>query len=368
MSYLDIELKENHPKKAQQTAGIPTKFFIDCLEFNKTVEAINELDARLSVSSNAILVNTGFNILANAFRLNANTSWQLSGTVYTNPDLISKPIELCAAGLVRQDIVVLNNQNTIEIIKGQEVVAFPTKPQTPSGTLFLTDYPVSDSAIGNPSTPIIGDAYLKKTAYAEIVLNATGVTALSMDSEYGGIRFQGSNTSFECVHFYNTDALVNGAPFAIKNTQLNEMTLKHLTGLGVQLFFPDECDFLLQKNQIALFEKTLNQFNVWRLEYVGPYPNYTPQKTITTNTTLDNSYNGCIVKVKANATITIPTTLKKDFNCVFRTFVGATATFAGGVGLTLDAPKGVILGPQKFSTLFKDGSLPYCVLGGETQP
>lgn len=364
MAYLEIEIKEDSPAKVAQLVGVPSKNYLKATEFNDTVAAINNLDERVSASSNAILVNTGFSIIENAFVLSPNTSWKLSGTIYTNPALISEPIQLCDSGLVRQDIVVLNNQNTIEIVKGQEVVAFPTKPSTPTGTLFLTDYPVSDSAIGNPSIPIIGDAYLKKTTYSEIILNSSGVTALSMDSEYGGIRFLGSNTSFECVFFYNTAALVNGATFSIKNTQLNEMTLKHLTGSGVQFFFPDECDFILQRNQIAHFEKTLNQFNVWRLEYVGSYPNYTPQKTIFGNTTLDNSFNGAIVKIKSNATITVPTTLKKDFSCVFRTWQAVTATFSGGVGVTMDALSGSILEGGKMATLFKDGNLPYYVLEG----
>jgi len=92
----------------------------------------------------------------------------------------------------------------------------------------------------------------------------------------------------------------------------------------------------------------------------------TTQKTITGNVTLDNTYSDTIVKIKANATITINTGLKTNFNCVFRTFTGATAVFSFGAGVTSDAPTGLNLVPLKMATLFKDGAIETYILTGET--
>lgn len=91
----------------------------------------------------------------------------------------------------------------------------------------------------------------------------------------------------------------------------------------------------------------------------------TPQKTITTSVSLDNTYDGCIVKVKSNATLTIPTGLNSEFNCVFRTFTGVMATFAVSNGVTMDAPGGLVLAEKRMATLFKDGSSETFVLEGE---
>jgi hypothetical protein len=89
------------------------------------------------------------------------------------------------------------------------------------------------------------------------------------------------------------------------------------------------------------------------------------QKTINGDTTLDNTYNGTIVKVKTTANITIPSTLMTNFNCVFRTFAGVTVTFIPGSGTTMDAPYGLRLPTHKMATLFKDGSTTTYILEGE---
>lgn len=97
------------------------------------------------------------------------------------------------------------------------------------------------------------------------------------------------------------------------------------------------------------------------LEFVNP----TKQKTITSNVTLDNTYNNCIVKIKADSSITIPSGLSSEFNCVFRTFTGIAVVFTAGSGVTLDAPDGTLLEETSMCTLFKDGSTETFVLEGE---
>jgi hypothetical protein len=91
----------------------------------------------------------------------------------------------------------------------------------------------------------------------------------------------------------------------------------------------------------------------------------TPQKEIIGNITLDNSFNGCIVKVKATATITIPSSLKPSFNCVFDVWTGFTATFVAGSGVTISS-NGLKLLAEKMGTLYKDGATPIYRLKGET--
>lgn len=99
---------------------------------------------------------------------------------------------------------------------------------------------------------------------------------------------------------------------------------------------------------------------------LGPAESATPQFNFTGATaTLDNIHNNSIIKIKSNITVTIPSTLMTNFNCVFRTFAGFTVTFVAGGGVTMDAPKGLKLTEYKMATLFRDGALSVFVLEGE---
>ena len=49
--------------------------------------------------------------------------------------------------------------------------------------------------------------------------------------------------------------------------------------------------------------------------------------TFSTNTTLTNSHHNAVIWVTATINITIPSGLRSDFNCTFRTLTGAIATF-----------------------------------------
>lgn len=79
-------------------------------------------------------------------------------------------------------------------------------------------------------------------------------------------------------------------------------------------------------------------------------------KTISTNTTLDDSFHNCIVRITANSTITVPNTLKTDFNCVFDAVGTVTGTFEVGSGAIFNAPFGLILKKNAMCTLYRFGS------------
>lgn len=90
-------------------------------------------------------------------------------------------------------------------------------------------------------------------------------------------------------------------------------------------------------------------------------------KTINTNTTLDDTFHGAIVRVKGTINITIPSGLRADFNCVFRTYTGFTATFVAGSGVTISTESnGTILAPKKMASLFVDGTNTYILSGDLT--
>jgi len=115
-----------------------------------------------------------------------------------------------------------------------------------------------------------------------------------------------------------------------------------------ELFAPDE------NGTIALFENTLsndiadyttatlplsdtdkllvNQGGTFKEVAVNTQSYF----TFSTNTTLSNSHHNAVIWVTATCNITIPSGLRSDFNCTFRTLTGAIATFLTS-GTTINA-------------------------------
>lgn len=61
-----------------------------------------------------------------------------------------------------------------------------------------------------------------------------------------------------------------------------------------------------------------------------------PYKTISVNTTLDDTYHNATIWITATCNITIPAGLRSDFNCALKTFTGVTATYLTS-GTTINA-------------------------------
>lgn len=221
----------------------------------------------------AILTQTGFTIAGNTFKLNAGWVWRIAGVIYTNTTEIELTIEFAADGKVRQDIVQLKVGGSVAIKKGIEVDEFPPKPVPDENCIEATNFPVNDNSVGEPSTPITGDAFVKKEDLGEVIFIGSGVTAMVLQAQVGGIRFQGTNLEFQSIFITDENNLWPGKPFKIKNTQLNTLTLKHLTGPGLKMLFPNAQDFILASNEIIEFEWHFNNANVWELQYVGKIQN-----------------------------------------------------------------------------------------------
>lgn len=94
--------------------------------------------------------------------------------------------------------------------------------------------------------------------------------------------------------------------------------------------------------------------------------NGTTQKDVVASRDYLPSDHNCLLKIKANVTLTIPASgLPDNFTLVARTFSGATLTNAKAVGVTTDAPTGLVLPPFKMQTLFKDATTNTYIISGE---
>lgn len=87
-------------------------------------------------------------------------------------------------------------------------------------------------------------------------------------------------------------------------------------------------------------------------------------KRISGNVTLDDSFHNCICMVTANCIITVPNTLRADFNCTFDAFGAVKATFVAETGVTINSPNGFILYLNEVCTLYKYGIGLMRLIGG----
>lgn len=87
-------------------------------------------------------------------------------------------------------------------------------------------------------------------------------------------------------------------------------------------------------------------------------------RVLTTNTTLDNTFHNCIVRVTASISITIPNSLRTDFNCVFDVYGTSVVGFLTGSGVTLNAPQGTLMGDNNTCNLYRISSNQFRLNGG----
>lgn len=364
--FLNIETKEDSPAKVQNLIGTPTKYYIKATELNKIVEAVNDLDSRVSVTSDRIVASTGFVIVDGEFILNADNAWEISGSQFTNLQSLSEQIVLASFGMKRQVIALLTSVNTFYLKYGQEHPSSPPKPEKDAGTFILTDFTVSDTEIGTPSEPITGSLSVSKesqgiynevgTGTVQLVLQPNGANKylIRNASRVDGFKF--------AINPEQQQSGWAGKSFFITNKTSGDLPLtKNKQGI-IKLLWPSDGDMILPKDATAEF------YYATEMHYVGNEFVRRGKKYIlvTGNTSVTNDWDGAIIKVKANATITFPTGLIPglEFDCA--TFTGATATLVQGAGVTLNSPSGLILQQKKMLTVFNDTLNTYEVRGEQT--
>lgn len=94
---------------------------------------------------------------------------------------------------------------------------------------------------------------------------------------------------------------------------------------------------------------------------IGTTQNYF---TFSTNTTLSNTHHNAVIWVTATCNITIPSGLRSDFNCTFRTLTGAIATFLTS-GTTINSESdGDVQSAKTMSYLAQYTTNNYIISGG----
>lgn len=221
---------------------------------------------------NTILVNNNFDKTGTVFTGYANSEWNINGLVYLNPEDVIHNIPLAVSGKQRWERIVLNTSNSFQRVPGDEVTDNPAMPSVPDDTLEYTFYLVTDSAVGDPTPPIVGSNYQSKGEKADAIYSL-GTFEYIGATEASNCRIQNQTTGFlKSIRTYSGNTnLYPGKDYTVKNETGLPLTLKHqditLVGLDYKKFwFPTATDFILQNGESANFRYTngrleLNGFN-----------------------------------------------------------------------------------------------------------
>jgi hypothetical protein len=205
----------------------------------------------------------------------SNAMWVYAGIFYqTTTDTII-PETLCATGFLRKDILVANQLNQIVLMKGAESETIRIRPNTPTGTIFVTEMDIDDTTIGTPSLPIIGDAFVTKLEKANgIYINSGSLDNLEINNTRSCLKFQGSITELKSISFPGTNGIpYNGKEFIIENNQSIPFDIFHNSGAGGFRFnFPNAENFTLEPNFRIKFRTSQSTYVTGTFDYIGILP------------------------------------------------------------------------------------------------
>lgn len=145
--------------------------------------------------------------------------------------------------------------------------------------------------------------------------------------------------------FYSNFKLVNVGKLFIRNSEfLATPEFTNCIGL-IQSSVLDDVNV----NETVLLRDCLDP-NFNRINDTAFY------KTITSNTSINNSFHNSIAYIKASVLLTLEPNLRKDFNCIMEISTGCTAVYTAAIGVTISPESdGLNQTDKKVVSIKKDG-------------
>lgn len=200
----------------------------------------------------------------------SDLSWWIQGVNYNLIPAFEDTIPYTSApGYSRKDIIVAVQANNLIRIAGDEGTGIVQPPQVPPNTLFVTEFDVYHDSIGEPTEPIVGNQYIKKSseAFTQIVptlsefklnidnnRNFVINSSLEETTIVGVVKTNGTNGST------STDTNWNGSDLHIyRKIGSGALKIKHhsipdWTPTGYTLYFPDGQDYDVAEGELLTFK------------------------------------------------------------------------------------------------------------------
>lgn len=294
----------------------------------------------------------------NDLEINGNTltadsaGWVIQDVVYNLTNPFEGTIPYANEGFQRTDLLIATTNNDFLVIQGDENEGISFAPPLPSNTVLVTTLDVTDNSISSAPTPI-GDDNFKIKNESNFV-KATGTHAADFIEQFS-LNTEASHIVLESIIEIRSLALGEGfkaypgKQITITNNGSARLKIKANHSENVKFIFSNNADYYAWPKESVTFYLSDDLFKANFLS--SNFSNVQKTRTINGNVTLDNSYNNCIVFITNTCTITIPTGLPSDFNCVFIVVGNYIATFTELSGVTLNAVNGKKLGANKNASI-----------------
>jgi hypothetical protein len=235
-----------------------------------------------------IVATTGLTVSGQDVTMNAFWEWIIDTVNYTNPYAVVLNFPLATAGNSRLDMIALTTSNTAIRIAGAESTSNPVSPVLPENMLQAALVLITDSSVGTPSEPILGDAYVKKLERQKVII-PDDVLSFTLNDERHFVEFTNDEQG-DFRYFILGANYVSGQnhPLRIRNNSGHAFTLMHLYPSGSNfpgeavLFFPNNPDnFILQNKEIIefVYDTDSNRF-----EYFGVNADISGKQDVLTET------------------------------------------------------------------------------------
>lgn len=255
------------------------------------------LDAKIS-NVDKIIAQTGHLKIGQDLTYNADWVWHINGLQYTNPVAIEfVAIPFTSSGKERFDVFALTTSNTFLRIAGPESdPGIVDMPDLPVDMIQAGVIKVTDSSVGDPTLPVLGENYVKKMESQDFIVDygaTTVIEQIDLTDDRSSISLANAVTDIKSIQV-SGEFLRPGKPHFVKNRTGHDVTIWHDAGTGnVKYFFPNELDLVVKPNEVIQFNTNANDSGDLKLEFVNNTP-IAYEKTgtvISLNNVIGNYYN-----------------------------------------------------------------------------
>lgn len=267
-----VNAKKIDEIQPQDSLNVNSKIHVSINGISQSIMVSQIIAASSNNNTDQLLYIGEITVLGNIVTIPAGATWIIGGVNYSNPALIQITVPLSANGLARLDLLVANTLNQIVLEMGNETAGVVVPPSKPVNTVFVSQILVTDTNLGNPEQPIVGDIYVEKSESQNRLITVDGeIDVLSMIDEKSSIIFAGSVTKLKSISYPGIyTKIYNGKTITLYNRQLTDVTVTHgAEALGVNFIFPDEKDFILKPNQVITFFYDLSRYPEAHHMFIG---------------------------------------------------------------------------------------------------
>lgn len=176
--------------------------------------------------------------------------------VYTDTTI---PVELCDPGLRRKDILIITTSNVIVSISGEQTNGpIVLAPPTPINSVFITDFDVTDSAIGIPTDPITGTQFIKKSYGQPFLFSGSGSDAIIPLDPLGKSEIRLQNPALVSIAGFDLSLITGvtgaevpyyGKPYIIRNLTGSAITIKNESAADYPFYLSGGGDLVFPNGQ-----------------------------------------------------------------------------------------------------------------------